>query len=74
MNYIGLEVEFFISFYGTEEVYKGKVTDDNGVMLTVFCPAVNHSVEIHREDLVEQDDYGFGDETFEPITRWYGDD
>lgn len=71
--YLHTEVEFFFRYSGMEEVYKGTVTHERGDWLTVYIPKVDHSAEIHVDDLVEQDDYGFSDETEERIIKWEGE-
>lgn len=72
-KYLHTSVEFFFRNNGLEEVYKGRVTHERDQWLTVYIPSLDHSAEIHTTDLVDQDDYGFSDETEERIIKWEGD-
>ena len=71
--YLHTDVEFFFRWNGIEEVYKGKFIHERGDWLTVYVPNLDHEVEITVDDLVEQDSFGFSDETEERIYKWEGE-
>lgn len=68
----GDRVQFFLRIAGLEEVVNGTVISDNGPILTVLYD--DNDIMIERDDLVEDWNYGFSEETEEKFISWYGED